>query len=78
MLKGDTAVCHELFKLVVLLSHQHRNIHLILPESVLTHGKIFLGEGHFFCGSCWRSCISHVNYLLRGQELACTPASLFN
>lgn len=61
----------------IVSSTQKQTVQSLLPESVLTRGKTSLEEGHFFVGSCWRLCISHVNYLLREQGLGYTFASLF-
>lgn len=79
MERADTAGCREWFKLAVLLSARHRNKQFnqssLNPfwQVVRSHWE----KVTFFSGRCLRSCISHVNYPLKGQELTCTPASLF-
>lgn len=64
---------------VIVLLTRKQTVQSLLPGSVLTRGGILLGglEVTLFVGSCWRSHITHVNYLLRGQRLGFTPASLF-
>lgn len=78
-LKEDTAGCREHFKLAVLLSLWHKNKQFNhSSQNPLWH---VVGSHRervtFFVGSCWRSRITHAHFLAWGQELSCTPASLF-